>query len=688
MRNAGRPLFFREIIQLSHLKPQERENARAIVVDLVHEGKLVLLEGNRYGISDLMKLVRGKLLAHPDGFGFVQPETGEGDDLFIPARGFKGAVHGDLVVARVEKTGRKGLEGSILRVLERGVKRVVGTFRQGKSVSTVLPEDNRLLFEILVPKKHRAKAKNGQAVLAEIDSFPSKGRNPEGRVVEVLGDPDDMGVQTRIVIYKHVLPHVFPPDAMAQAEKLPKVIIPEEMKGRKDIRDLPLVTIDGEHAKDFDDAVFVKKTKTGFVLTVAIADVSHYVPEGSSIDQAALERGTSVYFPNAVVPMLPERLSNHLCSLVPQEDRLAMVANISFDRKANIKRTSFFKAVIKSHCRLTYKEVRCILVDRDKDLINKHVEHVESLKLMVELAEALSKKRRQRGSIDFDLPESEMILGLTGNLEEIVLRERSIAHRIIEEFMISANEAVALFLTKKEIPAMYRVHETPARDKVNDFVRFAQILGMDVKAPDEIIPEWCQAVLKKAGGRPQEYIVNTVLLRTMKQAVYSHQNTGHFGLASPTYLHFTSPIRRYPDLIVHRILNANMKRIRKRPVYNQEQLEYLGPHCSTRERVGIEAEREMLDRLKVRFMADKIGEVYEGIISGVTSFGFFVELKDMFIQGAARLVDIADDYYVLDQDRQRLVGRKTNRIFQLGQLVKVRVKAVDVARRHINFEVV
>jgi ribonuclease R len=688
MRNAGRPLYLREIIHFSHLRPEEKNKARTIVASLVSEGKLVLLKGDRYGISDLMELVTGKLLVHPDGFGFVQPETGKGDDVFIPARGLKGAVHGDLVVARVEKTRAKGIEGSILRVLERDVKQIVGTFHKGRSVSTVLPEENRLLYEIMVPNKYTAKARNGQVVLAEIERFPSEGRNPEGRVVEILGNPDDMGVQTKIVIHKHGLPHIFPPDAMAHAGALPRTVVPDDIRGRKDLRDLPLVTIDGEHARDFDDAVFVKKTRTGFVLTIAIADVSHYVPDNSPVDQAAFERSTSVYFPNAVVPMLPETLSNHLCSLIPGEDRLAIAVNISFDSEANVRRAGFFKAVIRSHCRLTYKEVRCILVDKDKDLIARNRKHIKHLKWMAELTGALFERRRQKGSIDFDLPEPEIILGIRGNLEEIVRRERSIAHRIIEEFMIAANEAIALFLTKKKIPAMYRVHEPPAQDKVNEFASFARILGMDIKVPEEISPKWCQKVLKEASGKPQEYIINTVLLRTMKQAVYSSQNIGHFGLASPTYLHFTSPIRRYPDLIVHRILKANMKRPRKRPVYTEEQLEALGQHCSIRERGGMEAEREMFDRLKVRFMADKIGEVYEGTISGVISFGFFVELKDMFISGVVRLVDIVDDYYVLDQDRQRLVGQRTHKVFYLGQAVRVRVKAVNVVRMHINFELV
>ncbi len=687
MRHAGRPLYLREIMHFSHIRAHEKREAKDIVADLVKRGRLFLLKGNRYGVSDLMKLVRGRLIAHHDGFGFVRPEDGGGPDIFIPACAMKGAVHGDRVVVRVEKTRRKRPEGSILRILERGVRHVVGTFHQGKDISRVIPEEERLFFEILIPNRCRREAKDGQVVLTEIDSFPSRGRDPEGHILEVIGDPDDIEVQSKIVIYKYGLPHVFPPEVQAQVKALPHTLLPEERQGYRDLHELPLVTIDGENARDFDDAIFVKKTRTGFVLTVAIADVSHYVPKDSPIDLAARERGTSVYFPSVVVPMLPEALSNHLCSLLPNEDRLAILVNISFDREANVRRASFSRAIIRSHRRFTYKEVRKILVDRDRDLIAENRQFIKDLNVMVELAEALSERRRQRGSIDFDLPEPEVVLGLTGNLEEIVRRERNIAHRIIEEFMIAANEAVASFLTKKEIPGIYRIHEPPDPDKLIKFVEFVQDLGIDIEPPEQIDSKWCQTVLKRVSGNPHEYIVNMVLLQAMKLAVYSQKNIGHFGLASPSYLHFTSPIRRYPDLVVHRILKANMRRVRKRPIYSEE-LEVLSQECSARERVGMEAEREMFDRLKVRFMADKIGEEYDAIISGVTSFGFFVELRDMFISGVVRLVDMADDYYILDQARQRLIGQRTHRVFQLGELIRVRVKAVDIARRHINFQVV
>jgi len=688
MNAAGRPLYLREMFHLAGVSAGEKGTARAAVADLVRRGKLVLLKGDRYGVSDLMHLVTGRLSVHPDGFGFVQLETGKGPDIFIPARGLKGAVHSDRVVVRIERGRGKRQEGTVLRVLERGLKRVVGTFQRGRSVSKVIPEDERLPFEVLIPQRLAAAAKKGQVVVAEIDEYPEEGRNPEGRIIEVLGDPDDLRVQAKIVIHKHDLPHDFSPEVQRQAAGMPAEVLPEDMKGRKDLRDLPLVTIDGEQAQDFDDAVSVKKTRTGYILTVAIADVGHYIGEGSPIDQDAQDRGTSVYFPNDVVPMLPEVLSNRLCSLVPDQDRLAVIVRISFDRNGRVRRTVFMKAVIRSHRRFTYNEVSRILSGADPEPGTGVRRHLLHLKWMAELADALHAGRAARGTIDFDLPEPKIIIGLRGNMEDIVRRERNIAHLIIEEFMIAANEAVADFLARNGIPTLYRIHGDPDPDKLKDFVQFASGLGIDVALPEEPTPQWCQDVLKLVAGQPQEYVVNTILLRTMQQAVYAPDNTGHFGLASPTYLHFTSPIRRYPDLLVHRILKGNLKQKRKRPVYLHEDLQTVGQQCSRRERVAMEAEREVLDRLKVRFMADKVGEIYEGVISGVTSFGFFVELGNIFVEGAVRLVDLADDYYVLDQARHRLVGRRTHKVFQIGQPVTVRVKAVNIARRHVNFEVV
>jgi ribonuclease R len=689
MKDAGRPLFIKEINKLGNFNEKERHESRQALDLLVNEGLILQIKGKRYGLSELMHLVTGSLSVHPDGFGFVTPEqAAAGHDIFIPPRALKGAIHGDRVVVRIEQTKGRRQEGSVIRILERRTKRLVGTFRKGENIAIVVPEDERLTFEVAIPKRATLKARNGEVVVAEIVNYLPEGRSPEGRVIEVLGDPNDLNVQTRIVINKYELPHKFLDETLSEAMSLPMAVRQEDIDGRKDLRDIPLVTIDGENARDFDDAVCVKKTKTGYILIVAIADVGHYVKDGSSIDTSAQERGTSVYFPNAVVPMLPEALSNHLCSLVPNEDRLALAVELNLDRQGNLRRTSFSKAVIRSHRRFTYTEVSRLLECKSKDIPEMDRGFAKMLKWMEELSLLINAKRVERGSIDFDLPEPEIILGLQGDLEDIVRRERNIAHKIIEEFMLAANEAVAAYLAKNNIPTLYRVHPEPERLRLSDFVSFASGLGLDVTLPDEMTPRWCQEVLIKAAGSPMEYVINTVLLRTMQQAVYSPVNIGHFGLASTHYLHFTSPIRRYPDLIVHRILSANIGRRKKTQLYSEEALAGLGQRCSQKERAAMEAEREMIDRLKVRFMADKVGEVYEGVISGVASFGFFVELKDAFIEGAVRLVDLTDDYYIFDQTKYRLVGQRQKKVFQIGDIIKVRVKGVNIERRHINFDVV
>ncbi len=697
LNKAGHPLYLREIIHLSNTEPQNRDKIRRLVARLLDAGKIVLLKGNRYGLVDKMHLVRGMLSMHPDGFGFVTPEKSSEDDtgqevkdIFIPPRRVKGAVHGDTVLVRIDKFAAKGPEGTILRVIKHGVREIAGTFRKGRSVSVVIPDNDRLLFEVIIPPGKTGSASDGDMVVARIDHFPEQGRNPEGTVIKVLGNPEDMAVQTQVVLMKYNLEQDFADEVMKEARALPDRVRKEDLRGRRDIRDLPLVTIDGIKAKDFDDAVHVKKTRSGYVLTVAIADVSHYVQQHTHLDSSAFDRGTSVYFPAAVIPMLPEALSNHLCSLVPGEDRLVLVARIYFTLKGKVKKSTFFKAVMHSHRRFTYEEVQDIL-DTGKDVRSAQktpASLIRMVKQMEELASLLAEQRKKRGSIDFDLPESELVLGLQGHIEEIVRRERKASHRLIEEFMIAANEAVARFFQERSIPALYRIHEPPEQEKVSDFVDFARTIGIDIKMPGQITPSWCQDVLEKAAGTPQEYIINTMLLRTMRQAVYSASNLGHFGLASTAYLHFTSPIRRYPDLMVHRILKGNLKKVRKRPVYTEEQLAEAGSSLSKKERVAMEAEWELLDRLKVRYMADRIGEEFDGVISGTAAFGFFVELSEILISGVVRLVDLADDYYEFDRKRQQLTGKKTGRIFKMGQTVRVRVKDVNIARRQINFELV
>ncbi len=685
MEERGRPLLLREIYHALHIPSEERKKVRELIQRLTSQGRLVHLKGKRYGLPEKMRLVTGRLTVHRDGYGFV--ETGEKGqpDVFIPPGKLKGAVDGDRVVVRIEKSGRRP-EGSIIRILERGRRKIIGYFHRGRHVSTVIPEEENLFFEVFIPKGLGKGARSGQIVVAELIDFRPERRNPEGRVIEVLGDPKDLSVQTKIVIHKYDLPHELSEAAKKELQQIPDEVREEDKAGREDLTEIPLVTIDGETARDFDDAVYVAKRRQGWRLYVAIADVSHYVPQGSALDEEAYRRGTSVYFPNAVVPMFPEKLSNNLCSLNPEVERLALAVIIDFDRQGRVKRSRFTKAVIRSHHRFSYTEVKKILVDRDRDLRREHKPFLTSLKWMAELAMEIKAQREARGSIDFDLPEPQIILSFKGELEDIVRRERNLAHMIIEEFMIAANEAVARHLTEREYPILYRVHEAPDLERVKEFVEFAASLGLDLKVPRRLSPAWFQQVLKEIEGKPYAYIVNTILLRTMKQASYDPYNLGHFGLASECYCHFTSPIRRYPDLVVHRALKALLEG--RKPPYRLEDLKKMGQHLSHRERVAMEAEREMIDRVRVRLLAERLGEEYEGVISGVAAFGFFVELFEVFVSGVVRLVDLSDDYYILDEKHHRLVGTRTGRVFQIGDVVRVRVKAVDIARRHINFELI
>ncbi len=686
MRKAGRPMFLRELYHLLHVPTTDRKEFRNLVKRLTKEGKLIHIKGKRYGLPEQMQLITGRLKLHPDGYGVVEPEEPKKPVIHVAPSRLKGALDGDKVVVRIETPHRKRPEGTVIRILERARKYIVGFFYRGRRVSTVIPEDERLPFEILIPPEATKGAEDGEMVVAEITDFSPGRRIPEGRIIEVLGDPEELSTQIKAVIFKYELPYRFSRAVKEELKELPDEVRPEDLEGREDLRKLPFVTIDGETAKDFDDAVYVRKLPKGWRLYVAIADVAHYVPKGSALDKEAYARGTSVYFPGTVVPMFPEKLSNHLCSLNPYVDRLALVVIIDFDREGNRRKARFCEAVIKSHERLTYNLVKAIVVDRDPKQRKKYRRLLTPLENAATLCKLLREKRLARGSIDFDLPEPEVILDAQGQPEEIVRRERHFAHFIIEEFMIAANEAVAEFLTEKGYPILYRVHEAPDLEKLKEFVDFAASLGLYLKLPRQPEPSWFQMVIDLVEDKPYAYLVNTILLRCLKQAKYSPDNIGHFGLASECYCHFTSPIRRYPDLVVHRALKAALHG--RKPPYRLEQLEEAGKHLSERERVAMEAEREALDRVRVMLMKEHIGEVFEGVISGVTAFGFFVELFEIYASGVVRLVDLSDDYYILDEKHHRLIGRHTGKVFQVGDLVKVRVKDVNVARRHITFELI
>ncbi len=702
--DAYRPMLLEELSRGLGIPPEQQQALRRFLDTLVDEGTIVRTRAERYGLPDRMNLVVGRVVVHPDGYGFLVPDREPGaedgePDLFLSPRELKEVMHGDRVVARIERErDGGGREGRVIRVLERAQRRVVGRFEAGRGVGYVVPHEKRLVQDIVVPLPQAGGARPGDLVVAELVSYPSERGAPEGRVVEILGRPDDPEAEAALIIRKHELPHRFGEAALREAEEVARRLAPREAdigaSGRVDLRRRTLVTIDGETAKDFDDAVGLERLGGGRSrLYVAIADVSHYVREGGPLDREAYERGTSVYFPDRAIPMLPEVLSNGVCSLNPKVDRYTLTVELTFDPDGKVTDAAFYPAVIRSRARLTYTLVRKIVVDRDVAARRAYAGLVKDLEAMAELAARLRERRRQRGSIDFDLPEPQIILDLEGGIEAIVRSERNLAHQLIEEFMIAANEAVARYLSLLEIPILYRVHEEPAPDKLEGFREFLHNLGYTLGgAPGgPIHPKMFQKLVDDVRGRPEERLVNTVMLRTMKQARYSADNVGHFGLASREYTHFTSPIRRYPDLVVHRILKevqarGTMSGARREAL--AARLPEIARHCSERERKAMEAEREIVALKKCQFMARRVGETFDGVISGVTPFGFFVELNDVFVEGLVRLSSLADDYYRYIEKSHALIGQHTRRMFRIGDPVRVTVERVDVDSRHIDFALV
>jgi ribonuclease R len=698
MEDEDHPLLLREILRRLGLEGRLRQKLRALLKDLVDEGKIIRIRGNRYGLPIKMNLVVGRVKCHPDGYGFVIPEKEGEEDIFISPRDLKEAMHGDRVVARVESIRRKGREGKIIRILERGYHKVVGKFMKAKHYSYIIPEDERILQEVYIPEGETKRARPNQFVVAEITRYPARRARPEGRVTYILGYPDDPEIEPQIIIHKYDLPHRFASAALKEARSLPMTPSPEEYRDRVDLRGIPTFTIDGENARDFDDAVSMEREKDGGMkLYVSISDVSHYVKEGSPLDGEAYLRGTSVYFPDRAISMFPPELSNEICCLHPQTDRLTVTVELRYDAHGKEREVRFYPSVIRSDERLTYTLVKKILVNQEVELIDQFSPILPYLEWMADLSQKLRQRRIERGALDFDLPEPEVILNLQGETEEIIRAERNLAHQIIEEFMIAANEAVAHFIEGKGIPSIYRIHESPQKEAIDEFRRFVSHLGYKSIRPDHGLkresdhsPKDLQRILMEAKGRPEEKVVNNILLRSMKWAKYSAKNLGHFGLASNAYTHFTSPIRRYPDLMVHRLLKGVL--LKKGGKISEvvdstlrEELAKKADHLSRRERVAMEAEREILDRYRIRFMKDKVGEVFHGVISGVAAFGFFVELKDIFVEGLVRVTSLYDDYYQYHEKQHCLVGERTHRTFRIGDEVKVRVDRVDVERRHIDF---
>lgn len=689
----GQTATLTELAQGLNVPSDRRKELRQTLRSLVEERKLVKFDRRRYGFPPKGKVVEGRFQAHRDGFGFLIPDDPNLPDIFLGKKDVRDLMHRDRLALHLGKKGRRGEEGERrVEVLERASRRVVGSFREGPKHDFVYPEDLRQFHDLRIPKKSAGGAKENQLVLAEITRYPTATEAAEGRVLKVLGDPDDPRLDAEIIIYKYDLPEAFPEKALAEAAALPEIISRETISRRRDLRDLNFFTVDGEKARDFDDAVALKRLKNGnYKLWVSIADVSHYVREGSALDGEAFRRGTSVYFPERALPMLPPELSNGICSLNPREDRLTMTVEMDFDGDGSLRKTDFFPSIIHSQARLTYTLVKEVVAEEKPEPGEVSPAVAKDLRAMAELCRLIRARRMAKGSIDFDLPEPEIVLDVQGKIEEIVRADRHIGHQIIEEFMISANEAVARFLSEREAPALNRVHEPPEAAKIEAFAEFLAHLGYSFPLKEKIRPGVFQRILNGVRGKAEEKPVNYLLLRSMKQARYTEKAQGHFALGKKHYLHFTSPIRRYPDLIVHRILKEVLESgslNEKRKNRWMTKLPSLAEQSSERERVAMEAEREIVDRKKVQFMRDKVGEEFNGYISAVVAFGVFVELEDFFIEGLVHLTRLPRDRYRFLETKHTLQGEHTRQTFRLGDRVRVRVDAASLERKRIDFSLI
>jgi len=686
-------ITFTDIAQALHVHSTQRKELRRVLQELIVGGQIVKLDRRHYSLPSPAQVIVGRVQAHRDGYGFLIPEDSRLPDIFLGKREVRDLMHRDRVALLLDKKGRsRSGRPRALAVLERAHRRIVGRYEVGAKFDFVTPDDYRLYQEIRIPKRAAGGATGNKIVLAEITRYPTKKEGPEGRVLKVLGDPDDPRLDSEIIIHKYDLPDAFSPAVLEEALAIPPKIAAEEIIARVDLRGLNFFTVDGETARDFDDAIAISRQAGGRLqLWVSIADVSHYVKEGSNLDKEAFHRGTSVYFPERALPMLPPHLSNGICSLNPAEDRLCMTAAMEFDGQGEIINVNFFPSVIHSQARLTYTLVKEMLLTDNRQIMARYPSVYEDLRTMAELCAVLRARRMERGSIDFDLPEPEVVLDIQGQIEEIVRAERHIGHQIIEEFMIATNEAVARFLTQERSPAVHRVHEAPDEKKVEEFKEFVAHLGYHFSPRGKLRPKAFQQLLEQARGKPEEKSVNYLLLRSMKQAHYSEKGLGHFALASAHYLHFTSPIRRYPDLIVHRILKEVLrpgKMTEKRRQRWQNRLPEIADHSSQRERVAMEAEREALERKKVQFMRDKVGQEFNGYISGVLPFGIFVELEDFFIEGLVHLTRLPEDRYQFVERKHMLIGERSRKSFRLGDRVRVRVDAANLERRQVDFSLI
>ncbi|WP_409343962.1 ribonuclease R [Paenibacillus sp. MBLB4367] len=692
---AYKPMTYHELENHFHIEDADDfKSFLKLLNQLEESGQILRTRSERYGIPERMNLLRGRLQAHAKGFGFLIPEDKSHPDVYIHANDMGGAMNGDTVLVRLSKGGQGGkLEGEVVRVVTRANTQVVGTYEDYETYGFVIPDDKRLSRDLFVPKQASMGAVSGQKVVAHIVSYPEGRAAAEGEIIEILGHKDDPGVDIIAIIRKFMLPEAFQEEVVHEADAVPDSISEEELKGRRDLRGKRIVTIDGEDAKDLDDAVNVEKLPNGnYLLGVHIADVSYYVRENSALDREAYNRGCSVYLVDRVIPMLPHRLSNGICSLNPQVDRLTMSCEMEIDADANVVRHDIFTSVINTTERMTYTNVRKLLTgEAEEELLERYAGLVDDFRLMEKLAMKLRSKRMQRGAIDFDFQESKIIVDENSKPTDIVKRERSIAEMIIEEFMLKANETVAEHFYWLKVPFLYRIHEDPDAEKLMNFMTFIANFGYVVRGKGNTVhPRALQTLLEEIKGTKEETVISTVLLRSMKQARYEAESLGHFGLAAEYYSHFTSPIRRYPDLIIHRVIREVLETGALSEARHENlsaKMADIARQSSERERVAVEAERETDALKKAEFMLDKIGFEFEGIISSVTNFGVFVELENT-VEGLIRLSDMADDYYHYHEMQHALIGERTSKVYRIGDEVKVRVTRVNMDEHTIDFEMV
>jgi ribonuclease R len=686
LTDVGKPLKVEPILKAFSLKGQR---VRALLVDrlqgMVRTGQILENRRGEFCLTAKLDLVTGKVSGHRDGFGFVIRDDGESEDVYLSAREMRALFDGDRVAVRIKGLDRRGrAEGELVDVLERGTREVAGQFIRERGIGIVIPDNARLSHRILIPKGEAANAKHGDMVVAEIVDFPTHVEQATGRITTIIGVPGEKGIATEIAIHAHGIPFKWPDAVSREVEGFGTTVTSKAHNGRTELRDVDLITIDGADARDFDDAVYCKKSDNGWRLLVAIADVAHYVSIGSALDKEAIVRGTSVYFPDRVVPMLPEVLSNGLCSLNPKVDRLCMVCDMRVSPAGKVTKSTFFEGVMKSKARLTYSQVGDFLSGAAKSSVPKDLQ--SSVRDLHDLYKAFAKARGRRGAIEIDLPQTKFKLNDDGEIDRIEVVPRNDAHRLIEECMIAANVEAAKFLKQHRIPGLYRVHPKPDTDRFNELRLYLLSLGLKVPHPDHVEPRHFTQLIEQVQDRPDSAAITMAMLRSLTHAEYSPANVGHFGLALESYAHFTSPIRRYPDLLVHRAIRHIVRGGKPGKYdYGAKDMERLGAITSAHEKRAEDATRDVEAWLKCQYMEGHLGDEFDGVITGVTNFGLFVQITELMTDGLVHVTSLANDYYKFDAGSQRLVGERSGHSYSLGEEMRIRVQRVDMETRKIDF---